>query len=163
MRNQRLMQSMSDVAPFPQAVEQARPWSKAVYREALPRRVLLGCLLLAAVLIAGCVQAPIESPDNPSNPTPPALAPLFGFLASAATDEAGIVEDPRTGVNVWVIADRAYHTASGRLCRRFYVKSPLSYEGMTEGLACQDDRGRWTMSEPLINPDDLGAPRLRYP
>ena len=137
--------------------------AKKAFRDADPRRVRLGCLLLAAALIGACAQAPIESPDNPSNPAPPALAPLFGFLASAAANEAGIVQDPRTGASVRVIADSAYHAASGRLCRRFHVLSPQGYEGMTEGLACQDDRGRWTMSEPLINPDDLGAPRLRYP
>ncbi len=131
------------------------------FRDADPRRVLLGCLLLAAALIGGCAQALFESPDSPSNPTPPALSPLFGFLASAAAKEAGIVEDPRTGASVRVIAGRAYHSASGRLCRPFYVMSPQGYEGMTEGLACQDELGRWAMSKLLINPDDLGAPRLR--
>ena len=142
-----------------------------VYRDAFQRRGLLACLVFAAVLIAACARAPVEirirdTSGNAAPATfapPAALTPLFGFLASAAADEAGIFKDARTGANVWVIADRAYNAASGRLCRRFYITSPQGYEGMTEGLACRDQRGYWTMSEPLINLDDLGAPRLKYP
>ncbi len=161
--NPHLMRSVPDAARFPQGVERAGPWPPRACRAALPRRCLLGCLFLATVLIAGCAQAPNKSDDELANAAPAALAPLFAFLATAAASEPGIVEDPRTGANVWVIADRAYNAASGRLCRRFYVVSPQSYEGMTEGLACRDERGHWTASELLINRDELGAPRLRYP
>ena len=140
-----------------------------IYRDAFQRRGLLACLVFASALIAACARAPIEIRDNSGNAAPAAfapsaaLAPLFGFLASAAADEAGIFKDTRTGANGWVIADRAYNAASGRLCRRFYITSPQGYEGMTEGLACRDERGHWTVSEPLINLDDLGTPRLKYP
>lgn len=140
-----------------------------VYRDAFQRRGLLACLVFAAVLIAACARTPIEIRDTSGNAAPAAfappaaLAPLFGFLATAVADEAGIFKDSRTGASVWVIADRVYNAASGRLCRRFYITSPQGYEGMTEGLACWDERGQWTMSEPLINLDDLGTPRLKYP
>lgn len=154
---------MPNVVSIPRVAKQARSWAKAFCRDALPRRCLLGCLLLAPVLITACALAPIESQDNSGDLVPPALAPLFAFLASAAASEVGIVEDPRSGASVRVIAGRAYHAASGRLCRRFHVMSPQSYEGMKEGLACRDESGRWTMSELLINPDDLEAPRLQYP
>lgn len=153
---------MPGMVAFPQAVEQARPGPETGRRDALPRRCLLGCLLLAAVLVTGCALAPKKSYDDLGNSAPAALAPLFGFLESAAADEAGLVEDPRTGASVWVIAYRAYPAASGRLCWRFSVMSPEGYEGMAEGLACRDERGDWTMSELLINPDDLGASRRWY-
>ena len=131
-----------------------------VWRERRLRRDWFWSLFLFLLLVAACAPVP---PDNSVDVTPPPLAPLFAFLASAADNEVGVVEDPRTGISVRVIAGRAYHAASGRLCRRFDVLSPHSYEGMTEGLACKDEYGRWTKSKLLINPDDLQAPRLRLP
>ena len=138
-------------------------WPKKVWREGLPRRGLLGSLFLALPLVFACAPVPVESPGNSLDVASPPLAPLFAFLASAAANEVGVVEDPRTGASVRVIAGRAYHAASGRLCWRFDVMSPHSYEGMTEGLACKDEHGRWAKSELLINPDDLEAPRLQLP
>jgi len=94
---------------------------------------------------------------------PPTLAPLFAYLATATTGETEAVEDSLTGATVPVTAGRTYHAASGRFCRLFRVTPPRTYEDLTEGLACRDERGHWTMSALLINPEDLAAPRLRYP
>ncbi len=169
------MRSVSDLARIPQDVERPGPWPLSACRAALQRKCLLGCLFLVTIFIAGCAWVPNKSYDDLSNSkpaaidddlgnsAPAAIGPLFGFLATAAADEAGIVQDPSTGANVWVIAGRTYHAASRRLCRHFFVTSPQGYEGVTEGLACWDERGGWTMSKFLINRDELGAPRLNYP
>lgn len=98
-----------------------------------------------------------------SEAAPPPLAPLFVFLASAPAGQVDVIEDPATGTSVRVVAGRDYDAASGRRCRRFQVLSAQSYEGITDGLACRDDQGYWTLSEHLINPDDLTAPRLPVP
>ncbi len=105
----------------------------------------------------------LESQEYLADSLPPTLAPLFAFLATATTGETEAVEDSRTGATVTVTAGRAYHAASGRFCRLFRVTPPRTYEDLTEGLACRDERGHWTMSALLINPEDLAAPRLRYP
>ncbi len=143
--------------------KRVRNWPKEIWRKGLLRRNLLGSLLSALFFIVACVPAPIESPDNFLDVAPPPLPPLFAFLASAAANDVGVIEDPRTGESVRVVAGRAYPAASGRLCRRFDVMSPQSYEGITEGLACKDEHDRWTKSKLLINPDDLEAPRLQLP
>ncbi len=106
---------------------------------------------------------PMESQEYLADSTPPTLAPLFAFLATATAGETEGVEDSRTGATVTVTAGWAYHAASGRFCRLFRVTPPRTYEDLTEGLACRDERGHWTMSALLINPEDLEAPRLRYP
>ena len=126
----------------------------------------LSCLLVAATLLGACALAskgPAEGTAGGVRAAPAPPAPLFAFLASATAGEAGSVEDPRTGARVWVIADRFYHAASGRYCRRFHVMSPQAYDGVSEGLACRNEGGEWTMSKSLINPDDLEAPRRRFP
>jgi surface antigen len=123
----------------------------------------IGCLLIALAMIPACTQIQIEAKEETRNAALPAPAPLFVFLAAAAAGETGVVEDPRTGETVTVTAARAYHAASGRFCRLFRTTPPGSYEGLTEGLACRDDAGHWTMSALLINPEDLETPRLRHP
>lgn len=128
------------------------------------RGFALGCCLLVSVLLlAACSQPLFGGPEEISDATPPALAPLFVFLTSAPAGEVGIVEDPSTGASVQVVAGRDYHAASGRRCRPFQVLSAEGYEGITDGLACRDDAGHWTVSEHLINPDDLTAPRMPLP
>lgn len=144
----------------PRVGKRVRRRPKEVWRKGLLRRDHLGCLLLALCFIVAC--SPWRK-DYDEAVAPPPLPPLFAFLESAEANEVGVVEDPGTGAKVRVIAGRPYHAASGRLCRRFDVMSPHSYEGMTEGLACKDNNGRWTKSTLLINPDDLESPRLRLP
>jgi hypothetical protein len=138
--------------------KKARPWPKTIWRDTLPRRYLLRSLLLALLLVVACAPVPIDSPDNSGDVGPSVPAPLFAFLASAAASEVVVVEDPDTGESVRVVAGRAYHAASGRLCRRFDVMSPQSYEGMAEGLACKDASGQWTLSRLVVNPEDLDSP-----
>jgi hypothetical protein len=142
---------------------QAEDWPEEIRREKSPWRGPVGSAFFALFLIVACATVPVEKADTSVEPAPPPLEPLFGFLASAAVNEVGVVKDPRTGQSVRVTAGRAYQAASGRLCRRFEVMAPLLYEGMTDGLACKDAEGLWTKSKLLINPDDLDAPRLQLP
>ena len=157
------MHSALDTAPFLPRAGQAEVWPETAFGRSPPRRCLLACLLLATAVIAACQQMSIESQEYLADSLPPTLAPLFAFLATATAGETEAVEDSRTGATVTVTAGRAYHAASGRFCRLFRVTPPRTYEDLTEGLACRDERGHWTMSALLINPEDLAAPRLRYP
>lgn len=157
------MHSVLDTAPLLRRAGQAEFWPEMAFGRSPPRRYLLACLLLAAALITACQQMSLESQEYLADSLPPTLAPLFAFLATATAGETEAVEDSRTGVTVTVTAGRAYHAASGRFCRLFRVMPPRTYEDLTEGLACRDERGHWTMSALLINPEDLEAPRLRYP
>ncbi len=123
-------------------------------------------LLSGCVFLAGCETATLApgetKPDDPGQPSR-GLPPLLAFLATAQAGEATYLEDPRTGGIVRVVAARRYAAASGRTCRRFRVLSPPGYNGLMEGLACEDASGRWATSELLVNPDDLDRPRRRAP
>jgi hypothetical protein len=119
--------------------------------------------VLAAMFLMACAQLPMDGEILAVDPTSAALMPLVAFLSKAKNGEAQGLEDPRSRSQVWVIADRTYYAASGRFCRLFHVMSPKGYEGVTKGIACRDARGNWTMSESLINLDDMTAPRLGYP
>ncbi len=155
------MHSVLDTAPFLRRAGQADFRSETAFGRSPPRRCLLACLLLATAVITACQQTPIESLEYLDDTMPPTLAPFFAFLATATAGETEAVGDSRTGVTV--TAGRAYHAASGRFCRLFRVTPPRTYEDLTEGLACRDERGHWTLSALLINPEDLETPRLRYP
>lgn len=70
--------------------------------------------------------------------------PLHAFLAEAAEGEVRDLEDSVTGARLRVRAGRAYHAASGRLCRRYQSEgSAEAPEAKGEGLACRDASGRW--------------------
>ncbi len=157
------MHSVLDTAPLLRRAGQAEVWPETAVGRSPPRRCLLACLLLATAVIAACQQMPLESQNYLADSLLPTLSPLFAFLATATADETEAVEDSRTGATVTVTAGRAYHAASGRFCRLFRVTPPRTYEDLTEGLACRDEQGHWTMSALLINPEDLETPRLRYP
>ncbi len=157
------MHSVLDTAPFLRRAGQADFRSETAFGRSPLRRYLLACLLLATVVITACQQMSLESQEYLADSLPPTLAPLFAFLATATAGETEAVEDSLTGATVTVTAGRAYHAASGRSCQLFRVMPPRTYEDLTEGLACRDERGHWTMSALLINPEDLATPRLRYP
>lgn len=157
------MHSVLDTAPLLGRAGQADFRSETAFPHSPPRRCLLACLLLATAVITACQQMSLESQEYLADSLPPTLAPLFAFLATATAGETEAVEDSRTGATVTVTAGRSYHAASGRFCRLFRVTPPRTYEDLTEGLACRDERGHWTMSALLINPEDLETPRLRYP
>ena len=70
--------------------------------------------------------------------------PLLVFLAEAEEGEVRDLDDAATGARLRVRAGRAYHAASGRVCRRFSVGGATTPDANEEGLACQDAAGRWT-------------------
>jgi hypothetical protein len=139
-----------------------------------PRIQWLTPVLLACAILAACVDAhSLRDNDRDRATAWPVAAShaaanaadarevgrqdaLIAFLESAAPDQVGYVEDPVSQARIRVIAGNAYHAASGRLCRRYFV--PPFQEGSTidSGLVCQDGSGRWTRSRVRINPD-LGA------
>ena len=152
------MHSALDIAPFLRRAGQADFRSETAFARSPPRRCLLACLLLATAVITACQQTPLESQEYLDDTMPPTLAPLFAFLATATAGETEAVGDSRTGATVTVTTGRAYHAASGRFCRLFRVTPPQTYENLTEGLACRDERSHWTVSALLINPEDLESP-----
>ena len=75
--------------------------------------------------------------------------PLLAFLAAAEEGEVQDLDDAVTGARLRVTAGRAYHAASGRLCRRFSAGSAATPDA-NEGLVCKDVSGRWTRTGLLI-------------
>ena len=71
--------------------------------------------------------------------------PLLSFLAGAEEGEVRDLDDAATGIRLRVTAGRAYHAASGRLCRRYDSEgSEAAPQAKGEGLVCRDASGRWT-------------------
>ncbi len=78
----------------------------------------------------------------PSRTEPP--DPLLTFLAEAAEGEIRDLDDSATGARLRVRAGRAYHAASGRLCRRYRSMGDAETpEAKEEGLVCRDASGHW--------------------
>ena len=69
--------------------------------------------------------------------------PLLVFLAEAEEGEVRDVDDAATGTRLRVTAGRAYHAASGRICRRFSAGGVATPDANEGGLACRDPAGRW--------------------
>ena len=70
--------------------------------------------------------------------------PLLVFLAEAEEGEVRDLDDAATGARLQVRAGRAYHAASGRVCRRFSTGGAATPNANEEGLVCKDAAGRWT-------------------
>ena len=68
---------------------------------------------------------------------------LLDFLAGAEEGEARELEDSATGTRLRVTAGRAYHAASGRLCRRYTAVIAVGPGDDDEGLVCEDTNGYW--------------------
>ncbi len=69
--------------------------------------------------------------------------PLLAFLAEAEEGEAQELDYPATGIRLRVTAGRAYHAASGRLCRRYTAVSTAIPGEDEEGLVCEGTNGYW--------------------
>lgn len=86
----------------------------------------------------------VEAAASVMRPSPPSSGDaLLDFLAGAEEGEARELEDSATGIRLRVTAGRAYHAASGRLCRRYIAVSTAIPGEDEEGLVCEGTNGYW--------------------
>ena len=70
--------------------------------------------------------------------------PLLVFLAEAEEGEVRDIDDVAIGARLRVTAGRAYHAASGQVCRRFSASRTATPDANEEGLVCRGASGQWT-------------------
>ncbi len=75
---------------------------------------------------------------------------LLDFLAGAGEGEVRELVLPTTGHRAVVSAGRAYHAASGRLCRRYTAAGDAIPAGDQAGLACERPDGAWSRAVLLV-------------
>ena len=112
----------------------------------------------AILLLAGCTGLFAEPEPGATDAMPLPIvepSPLMAFIATARQGQTATLEDPDTRAMVEILAGRTYNAASGRQCRPFYVVSGPAYLGRTTGLACEQEQGRWSLSELTVNPENL--------
>ena len=69
--------------------------------------------------------------------------PVLVFLAEAEDGEMLEMDDAATGTRLRVTAGRAYHAASGRVCRRYRESIAMAPDSGKEALACRHAAGGW--------------------
>ncbi|MAR74089.1 MAG: hypothetical protein CME78_17920 [Halomonas sp.] len=107
-------------------------------------------LLLATVLITGCVQRPLTQPNSAqgimSEPAGiPASGDLSQFLAQTPAGSATTLSSSPWGANVEVVADSPYFSASRRICRHLTVTRRSNGDRLA-AVACKSGEGAWFTS-----------------
>jgi hypothetical protein len=102
-------------------------------------RSLFGCLMIAGVLfISACTRMPIE---HRAEMPQPVNTGKMQVVAQSVIGTANRYIDPVTAVVVEIAVLSEYFSAGGRNCRRFTETGP---NGVSSGLACQDEKIGWT-------------------
>ncbi|MBS8270397.1 hypothetical protein DYI26_16935 [Halomonas litopenaei] len=119
-------------------------------RKSVFRRGATVTLLLATVLITGCVQRPLTQPNSAqgimSEPSGiPASSDLSRFLAQTPAGSATTLSSSPWGANVEVVADSPYFSASRRICRHLTVTRRSNGDRLA-AVACKSGEGAWFTS-----------------
>ncbi|SHM04229.1 DVU3141 family protein [Vreelandella subglaciescola] len=104
------------------------------------------CALAAAVLLAGCAQAPFNSPASEQgyvlsgdNAQPIQNVTLNGFLDQTPGNSAVTAATSPWGNNVEVVAEARYFAASGRECRKLRIVT--ASQQTRQALVCRGPNG----------------------
>ena len=121
-----------------------------VPRASVFRRSVTVALLLATVLITGCVQRPLTQPNSAqgimSEPSGiPATGDLSRFLAQTLAGSATTLSSSPWGANVDVVAGSPYFSASRRTCRHLTVTRRSNGDRLA-AVACKSGDGAWFTS-----------------